>query len=82
MLQGAEDAVVPMAQSTALADAVRARGLPVALLVFDGEGHGFRKAQTRADALAAEFSFLAQVFGFTPADDLPALTVENLAPQT
>ena len=82
VLQGAEDAVVPMAQSTALADAVRARGLPVALLVFDGEGHGFRKAQTRADALAAEFSFLAQVFGFTPADDLPALTVENLAPQT
>lgn len=78
VLQGAEDPVVPMSQSTMLVDAVRARGLPVALLVFEGEGHGFRKAQTRADALAAELSFLAQVFGFTPADDLPPLAVQNL----
>ncbi len=34
--------------------------------------------QTRRDALAAELSFLAQVFGFTPADDLPVLPIDNL----
>jgi len=74
--------VVPLSQATQLADAVRARGLPLAVRVFEGEGHGFRKAQTRSDALAAEYSFCAQIFGFAPADDLPLLEVENLPPAT
>lgn len=78
LLQGSEDAVVPPQQSTALAQAMRTRELPVALVVFDGEGHGFRSAAARSRALAAEYSFLAQLFGFTPADELPHLEVENL----
>lgn len=78
LLQGDEDAVVPLAQATALADAARARRLPVALVVFKGEGHGFRKKQSRAAALQAEFSFCAQLFGITPADDWPVLPIENL----
>ena len=82
VLQGSDDPVVPESQSIQLVEAVRKRGLPVALRVYEGEGHGFRKAQTRADALAAEYSFCAQVFGFTPADDLPPLEVENLPAKT
>jgi len=82
VLQGSDDPVVPLSQATQLADAVRARGLPLAVRVFEGEGHGFRKAQTRSDALAAEYSFCAQIFGFAPADDLPLLEVENLPPAT
>ena len=77
ILQGSDDPVVPLEQATALADAARSRGLPMAMVVFEGEGHGFRKASTRAEALAAEYSFLAQLFGFTPADDLPTLPIEN-----
>lgn len=78
LLQGTEDVVVPLGQSTALADAARARGLPFALVVFEAEGHGFRKKQTRADALCAEFSFCAQLFGFTPGEQWPLLKIENL----
>ena len=78
ILQGTDDPVVPMAQSTALAEAARKRGLPMAMRVFEGEGHGFRGSAARRDALAAELSFLAQIFGFTPADDLPDLEIENL----
>lgn len=79
ILQGTEDPVVPLSQATELAAAARARRLPMAMVVFEGEGHGFRKASTRAEALAAEYSFLAQLFGFTPADDIAVLPIENLS---
>ena len=78
ILQGSADPVVPMDQATALAQAARNRGLPMALVVLAGEGHGFRKAATRKQALAAELSFLAQLFAITPADALPRLPIENL----
>lgn len=78
IVQGSDDAVVPMNQATMLADALRAKGLPVALVVYDGEGHGFRRAENIRSAAAAELSFLGQVWGFTPAGDIPVLEVENL----
>ena len=78
LLQGLEDKVVPPNQAEAMADAARAKGLPVALILFEGEGHGFRRAETIVASYEAQTSFLAQVFGFTPADDVPVLAVENL----
>lgn len=78
VLQGTDDEVVPPSQSTALAQAAGDRGLPVALVLFEGEGHGFRKQQTRADALAAEFTFCTRVFGITPAGVWPPLKIDNL----
>ena len=50
-----------------MAAAVRAKGLPVALVMYDGEGHGFRRADTIAASLNTKLSFLGQVFGFAPA---------------
>jgi len=79
LLQGLEDKVVPPNQAEAMADAARAKGLPVALIMFEGEGHGFRRAETIVASYEAQVSFLAQVFGFTPADDVPVLAVENLS---
>jgi dipeptidyl aminopeptidase/acylaminoacyl peptidase len=58
--------------------ALRAKGLPVAYLAFEGEGHGFRKAATIKRALEAELYFYGRVFGFTPADVLEPVTIENL----
>lgn len=78
ILQGRDDLVVPVTQAEAMASAVRDKGLPVALLVFDGEGHGFRMVDNRRSSLLAQLSFLAQVWGFTPADGLPPLEIENL----
>ncbi len=77
-LQGQEDKVVPPAQSERMAAALRAAGLPVACILFPGEGHGFRRAETMRRALEAELSFYGQVFGFQPAGDIAHLTLENL----
>jgi dipeptidyl aminopeptidase/acylaminoacyl peptidase len=76
--QGLEDRVVPPDQSRIMADAVRARGLAVALLTFEGEQHGFRKAETIVRCLEAELFFYGSVFGFTPAGSRPAFTIDNL----
>lgn len=78
LLQGTEDKVVPPAQAHEMAAAVRAKGLPVAVVLFEGEGHGFRQAATIRAAVLAELSFFAQVWGITPAEDVPVLAVENL----
>ena len=80
LLQGTDDRVVPPAQAASMADALRARGLPVALVMFEGEGHGFRDPANKARALECELSFYAQVFGFTPAGDIDPVEVENLPP--
>ena len=65
------------AQAHAMAEALRIRGVPHALVEFPDEGHGFRKADNVVRALEAELAFFARCFGFDPADDLPALHVEG-----
>jgi dipeptidyl aminopeptidase/acylaminoacyl peptidase len=77
LLQGLEDKVVPPSQSEMMAAAVRRKGLPVAYVTFDGEQHGFRKAESLVRALEAELYFYGQVFGFTPADPLPPVAIDN-----
>lgn len=70
LLQGAEDAVVPPAQAEAIRAALAERGVPHAYVLYEGEGHGFRRADTMVHALATELAFLGQVFGFaTPGVD-------------
>ncbi len=76
--QGLEDAVVPPNQAEMMVEALRRKGLPVAYLTFEGEQHGFRKAETIRRVLLAELTFYGRVFGFTPADVLPDLVIENL----
>jgi dipeptidyl aminopeptidase/acylaminoacyl peptidase len=76
--QGLDDQVVPANQSRKMADAIAAKGLPVAFLAFEGEQHGFRKRDTIVQCLEAELSFYGAVFGFDPADRLPPVTIVNL----
>ena len=73
--QGLDDKVVPPAQSESMVAAMRARGIPVAYLPFEGEGHGFRKKESLQRALEAELSFYAQVFGFAQADAVPPIVL-------
>ena len=79
LLQGAEDKVVPPSQAEAMVAAVRAKGLPVAYLLFAHEQHGFRRAENIRRALEAELYFYGKVLGFEPADRIAPLQIENLS---
>ncbi|SDG16575.1 Dipeptidyl aminopeptidase/acylaminoacyl peptidase [Sinosporangium album] len=61
LLQGLDDPVVPPEQSAGFAAALAERGVPCTYLTFEGESHGFRRAETRVAALAAELAFYQQV---------------------
>ena len=76
--QGLDDRVVPPNQAELMVDALDARGLPVACLMFEGEGHGFRHADTMRRCLEAELLFYARVFGFEPADTPEPVEIRNL----
>lgn len=78
LLQGLEDVIVPPNQSEAMFAAVRAKGLPAAYVAFEGEQHGFRKAENIKRALEAELYFYGRVFGFTPADPIAPVEIENM----
>jgi dipeptidyl aminopeptidase/acylaminoacyl peptidase len=78
LFQGLEDKVVPPNQAEMMADAVRRKGLPVAYVPFEGEQHGFRKAENIIRSLEAELYFYGAVFGFTPADSIEPVAIANL----
>jgi dipeptidyl aminopeptidase/acylaminoacyl peptidase len=78
LFQGLEDQVVPPAQAETMFAAVKAKGLPVAYLPFEGEQHGFRQAANIKRALDAELYFYGKVFGFTPADAIEPVEIANL----
>jgi dipeptidyl aminopeptidase/acylaminoacyl peptidase len=75
VLQGDEDAVVPPAQAEAIVEALAAKHVPHAYLLFAGEQHGFRKAENIVRSLEAELSFYAQVFGFEPAGSIEPVEI-------
>jgi len=68
LLQGLDDPIVPPSQAERFCAALLAKGLPHAYRAYEGESHGFRKAETIIDSREAELSFYGQVFGFEPAD--------------
>jgi dipeptidyl aminopeptidase/acylaminoacyl peptidase len=66
LLQGLEDEVCPPDQADRFVASLDGSGIPHAYLTFEGEQHGFRRADTNRTALEAELSFYGQVFGFDP----------------
>jgi dipeptidyl aminopeptidase/acylaminoacyl peptidase len=78
VMQGLDDKVVPPSQAEAIVEALAANGIPHAYLAFEGEGHGFRGAAAIRRSLEAELSFLGQVFGFVPADELEPVEMPGL----
>ena len=78
LFQGLEDKVVPPNQAEKMVEAVRAKGLPVAYLTFEGEQHGFRKAENIKRVLEAELYFYSKVFKFELADPVEPVKIENL----
>jgi dipeptidyl aminopeptidase/acylaminoacyl peptidase len=78
IFQGLEDKVVPPNQAEKMVDAVRAKRLPVAYLTFEGEQHGFRKAENIRRVLEAELYFYSKIFGFELGDPVEPVEIENL----
>jgi dipeptidyl aminopeptidase/acylaminoacyl peptidase len=76
--QGLDDKVVPPSQSEAMVQVLRARHLPVAYVTYEGEGHGFRKAENIRRTLEAEWYFYSRVFGFPLPEALAPVAIENL----
>jgi len=77
--QGLDDKVVVPAQSEVMVEALKARGIPVAYLTFEGEGHGFRRKETIERTLEAEAWFYAHVFGFALADAVAPVEIHRPA---
>ena len=76
--QGLEDKVVPPNQAETMVDALRKKGVPVAYVAFEGEQHGFRRAENIKRALDGEFYFYSRVFKFEPAERVEPVAIENL----
>ncbi|MHC3468834.1 prolyl oligopeptidase family serine peptidase [Streptomyces sp. 7R007] len=66
LLQGLDDVICPPAQCERFLERMEGRRVPHAYIAFEGEGHGFRRAETTIRALESELSLYAQVLGLNP----------------
>ena len=78
LFQGLEDEVVPPNQAEMMVAALQAKGLTVAYVPFEGEQHGFRRAETIKRALDSELYFYSRVFGFELEEAVEAIEIHNL----
>jgi dipeptidyl aminopeptidase/acylaminoacyl peptidase len=76
--QGLEDKVVPPNQAEMMVEALRKKGVPVAYVAFEGEQHGFRRAENIKRSLDGELYFYSRVFGFELADKVEPVPIDNL----
>jgi dipeptidyl aminopeptidase/acylaminoacyl peptidase len=76
--QGDEDKIVPPNQAEMMVNVLKAKGLPVAYVLFEGEQHGFRKADNIKRTLDGELYFYSRIFGFDLADEIEPVMIENL----
>jgi dipeptidyl aminopeptidase/acylaminoacyl peptidase len=76
--QGLEDKVVPPNQAETMVEALRKKGVPVAYIAFEGEQHGFRRAENIKRALDGELYFYSRVFRFDLAEPVEPVPIDNL----
>jgi len=77
LMQGLEDKIVAPEQSEKLMLALQQKGIPVAYLTFEGEQHGFRKAETIKRSLEGELYFYSKIFRFDLPDKLEPVVIYN-----
>jgi dipeptidyl aminopeptidase/acylaminoacyl peptidase len=79
LFQGLEDEVVPPNQAETMVAALERNGVPHAYLAFEGEQHGFRRAETNIRCLEAELYFYGRIMGFEPAGDPEPVEISGLS---
>jgi dipeptidyl aminopeptidase/acylaminoacyl peptidase len=77
LFQGLEDKVVPPNQAEMMFEAVKAKGIPVAYVAFEGEQHGFRQKENIIRAIEGELYFLSRVFNFPLAESIEPVEIAN-----
>jgi dipeptidyl aminopeptidase/acylaminoacyl peptidase len=77
LFQGLEDRVVPPNQAELMVAALTKKGLPVAYVAFEGEEHGFRRAETIIRAHEAELYFYSRIFGFALSEPIAPVEIVN-----
>ena len=76
--QGLEDRVVPPDQAEHMFDLLRKKGVPTAYLAFEGEQHGFRRAENIRRAYEAELYFYSRALGFDAGGSAVPVSIENM----
>jgi dipeptidyl aminopeptidase/acylaminoacyl peptidase len=78
LFQGLDDQVVNPEQARKIYAALKRKGLPVALVEYEGESHGFRKAENIKFTLEQQMLFFARTVGhFTVADEITPIRIDN-----
>ena len=77
LFQGLEDKIVPPSQAEEFVAVCKKKKLPYAYVAFEGEQHGFRKRENIRRSIEAELLFLSQIFGFSTADRIEPVEIEN-----
>ncbi|NGX29714.1 MAG: hypothetical protein K940chlam4_00552, partial [Candidatus Anoxychlamydiales bacterium] len=78
LFQGEDDKIVPPNQAKLMFDALKKKNLPTAYILFEKEGHGFRRAENIEKAIDSELYFYSKIFGFELSDDIESITIQNL----
>ena len=75
--QGLDDKIVLPNQAEIMVEELRKKGVPVAYVPFEGEGHGFRRADHIKKTLDAELYFYSRIFGFALPIDIEPVAIDN-----
>lgn len=78
LLQGADDKVVPPNQAELMVSALKQKKIPYSYLLFEGEAHGFRQAETIVKAFNAELFFYRKILGISSDEVLDEIEIHNL----
>ena len=78
VFQGLDDEVVPPQQAEIMVRALEAKGLPYAYVAFEGEQHGFRKAENIRRSLEAELYFYSKILRFELPEPVEPVVIDNL----
>jgi dipeptidyl aminopeptidase/acylaminoacyl peptidase len=77
LFQGLEDEIVPPSQAEEFVAVCKKKKLPYAYVAFEGEQHGFRQEKNIRRSIEGELNFLSRIFGFTVADKIEPVQIEN-----
>jgi dipeptidyl aminopeptidase/acylaminoacyl peptidase len=77
LFQGLEDKIVPPSQAEEFVAACKKQKLPYAYLAFEGEQHGFRRAENIRRSIEGELYFYSRIFAFATADEIEPVDIQN-----